>query len=149
MSLVIRRARAERVDAVKLYNLLCEMYPSVGLDIPRPVKNRIFARIRSTVEDGVAFLAEKDGEAVGTIGLLESPAWWSDRGPISDTFFYVRASSRAGGTAKALVTAAKNYAAQKEKKLVIGLLTGVDLFKKELFLARMGGQKIGAAYAFA
>lgn len=148
MSMTIRKARAVREDAVALYKLLCEMYSAVGLDMPRPVKNRIFERIRASVEDGVTFLAERNGEVVGALGVMHSPAWWSDQGPFVDTFFYVRPSARAGGTAKQLVREAERYVHSQNNKLVISLLTGVDLPRKEAFLERLGGKKIAAGYIF-
>jgi len=124
------------------------MHRVSGLDLPPVLPKKVLARIREAVENGVVFIAERGGKAVGILGLMWYEPWWSDKRALSDAFFYVQAGERQGGVAVKLLKKAQAFAVEKNSTLLVALYTGVDILRKELFLAKMGGRRVGAAYLF-
>ncbi|WP_054308197.1 GNAT family N-acetyltransferase [Mesorhizobium sp. 1M-11] len=93
------------------------------------------------VTSGAVFIAFRDDEPVGLMGLLcEQSAKSRHRATI--VMVYVRASERGAGTAKALLDALTRYA-QQEGILQLELTVSVENPAAQRFYAREGFAEIG------
>ena len=143
---MLRTAEPLKEDVVKIYDLLMDMHKNTGLSLPKVHPPKVLQRIGHAISQGMVFLAERPSGLVGALGVCKDTPWWSQQEHLADTFFYVKEGERHGGVAVKLLKAAQKYASAQERPLFINLLTGKDLFRKEMFLARLGFERVGSLY---
>lgn len=93
-----------------------------------------------------AWLAEEDGEPVGSIAVVETSPWYGDQRYYADGFFYVRSDKRASTVAVDLLNAAKAYAKERNKPLIVGLFNMDNIERKAVFLKRKGFRMAGGLF---
>jgi len=92
------------------------------------------------------FIAEVDGQPVGTIALREDTTWYSDDLHITDGWFYVLSEYRKSGIGVALLEAAKKFAEDKELPLLVGVFNMGDALQTSQMLERHGFKMAGGLF---
>ena len=93
-----------------------------------------------------AWVAEDDGEIVGSIGLQANAPWYAEMQYVSDLWTYVTPEYREHGVAGRLIEIAKDYAAEMEMPLMMGIFNDVDVERKIKFFEKMGFRMVGAQF---
>lgn len=76
----------------EVFGLILELHAEVGVAPLNPKKYG--DQCYSVISQGMTFVARADGVAVGTIGLIEDPFWYSDWSFLHDKWLYVRPEFR-------------------------------------------------------
>jgi GNAT superfamily N-acetyltransferase len=92
------------------------------------------------------FVAEVDGQPVGTIALREDTTWYSDDLHITDGWFYVLSEYRKSGIGVALLEAAKKFAEEKELPLLVGVFNMGNALQTSQMLERHGFKMAGGLF---
>ncbi len=138
--------RATKDDFEGLSDLLCGLFHAEHMAGPVgfPLNlAKAWAHILRVLEKGVVIVAVRDGEIVGSIGLIEEEPWWSADKMTADAWFYVAPSARSSRAARELLKAAD---AERKAPLIIGVFNAADLERKDFFFRRQGFAPLGAWY---
>jgi GNAT superfamily N-acetyltransferase len=92
------------------------------------------------------FIAEVDGQSVGTIALRQDSTWYSDDLHITDGWFYVLPNYRKSGVGVALLEAAKKFAEDKGLPLLIGVFNMGNALQTCQMLERHGFKMAGGLF---
>src|SRR5690606_7256198 len=79
-SVIVRLATQD--DAPKIFDLLKLMHAEVGLAPMAP--DKVVRRMVAAIDGGFVLVAERDGDIVGSIGLVVDSWWYSDRQLLRD-----------------------------------------------------------------
>lgn len=72
-----------------------------------------------TLEGGMTLIArDAEGTAIGTLGIIELPYWYSHGTYLQDVWLYVAPEHRGGGVLRAMLTKAKEFADARNKILI-------------------------------
>jgi len=119
MTITIERAQANEETFCDVFELLLELH-KVGGYAPLDEEKAI-ARTYEVLEHETVFIARnKDGKAVGTLGLHEVKFWYSDTSYLQDAWFFVLPRYRRGKAGVLLLRAAREEAEQRN---LLALLT--------------------------
>ena len=97
--------------------------------------------------DQMAFGVEDNSKLVGSLGLHRTSPWYSDSEYLADGWFYVLPEYRKTGVGKMLIDAAKEYAAEANLPLIIGVFTSEDADTKAQVMQRLGLTMVGGLFA--
>jgi GNAT superfamily N-acetyltransferase len=143
---MIREMRKEPDEVVAIYHLLTEMHADSHLALPEIDPKSVVDWITTCAETGKLFVAERDGKIVGALGIFPTKYWFSTDSFLTDRFFYVSPRHRNSSFASRLIDAAEDYALGEGMPLYIGVLSGVDVDRKDTFMVRSGFKRVGGAY---
>lgn len=137
--------QATEDDARAVYDLLAKhMHPESGIDLPPVDPMKTAGTILRAIAGGGVAVEERDGAIVGSIGLSPNESWWSVEPSVIDLWFYVHPDARASRAAVRLLRWAKDWAG--ERKLIVGVYSGVDLQRKTQFMLRQGFVQAGGVF---
>lgn len=145
--MIIRLAVAE--DTVKIMQLLKKTYDESSINYPKFIDCQAVIWIAGVISQNLTFVAESDGEIVGSIGFVPAVyPWNSQEYYMNDSWFFVESSYRNGGTASKLIEAAKNKAIECKATMRSGVMTGTEAEKKDRFCAMRGLKYAGGQFVF-
>lgn len=134
-------------DVPKLMPLLCEMHASGGLNFPPIDGEKVAEAMFGVVKGGLLLLAmNKEDKPVGILALMQQEFWFSKFNYVADMVFYVDAKHRSSSAALKLIKAAREIAGKMGVPLLMSVLNGVDVERKENFYTKMGFKKVGGTY---
>lgn len=144
MTVTVRHAT--ETDRALIWSMLLDMSKEMA---PYSVSlRRVDERIDQVLRRGVALIAENDGQAIGTIGLLgQAGSWFTDDRVVSDTWIYVRPDRRSIKAWGMLVLKAMEYARDNNLPLVLCLYTMKDTERKARLFER-AADRIMRAWRF-
>jgi len=93
-----------------------------------------------------AWVAERDGEIVGSIGLQSTSPWYTEVEYVGDLWLYVIPELRKDGVASTLVGFAKDEADARGMPLMVGLFNDAEVEGKISFFEKMGFRMVGAQF---
>ena len=86
------------------------------------------------------------GEPVGILALTEGTHWYSNEKFLGDLVFYVAPSSRTSRIASHLLRSATQYATMRGLPLLMAVVHGEDVARKDNFYERHGLARVGGVY---
>ena len=89
----------------------------------------------------------EEGVLIGSLGLHRTSPWYSDSEYLADGWFYVLPEYRKTGVGKMLIDAAKDYAAEAQLPLIVGVFTSEDAETKAKVMQKMGMTMVGGMFA--
>lgn len=100
------------------------------------------------VLDGLprVYLALLGGRIVGCLALRHEEWWWTGRPFVTDMVFFLAREARATTLARRLLEAGERYAESLGWPLLIGVLSGEDLHRKDVWFRRRGYRALGGLY---
>lgn len=141
----MRVSEASPTQILEIVDILLEMHKECPLPLGAPDR----AKIANGLASCTKFLAlDGDNYIAGILALREGPWWFSKEHFIGDLVFYVRPSHRASKAATLLLKRAKEYAKIKGLPLMMAVVSGVDVDRKDQFFARQNFKKVGGAYMY-
>lgn len=139
----LRVVEAVPNQATQIIDMLLEMHAECPLPLGTPSRSKIAGALSSCTKlvalDGDDYLA-------GILALREGEWWFSKERFIGDLVFYVRPSHRASRAAVLLLREAKKLAKMKDLPLFLGVMSGVDVERKDKLYARCGFTRVGGSY---
>ena len=135
----------ERVPGANpdILRLLTRMHEESSLDLP-PVNLGKVARALDKCSH--IFVALSSGCVVGVLALSRGEHWFSERQFLGDLVFYVAPEYRATRAAHMLLRLGKEAAIMEELPLMMAVVDGGDLDRKERFYERCGLKKLGSVH---
>lgn len=137
---------AKEKDIPAIGGLLVEMHASVPLNLPPIAPRKVEAALRHCMHNGRVFLGYKGEKLGGVLGIQEGEPWYSHGRFLADLVFFVAPSSRASRIASRLLRAASDYANMRGLPLLMAVVNGEDVERKDKFYARHGFTRIGGVY---
>lgn len=145
MSAVLDIRSGAPADLDLLYGLLVEMHAEVGISRLAPDKAR--GVIAHTLDTGVVFIAEHDGEMLGSIGCAVAQQWYSEDWFLGDFWAYVHPRARKTAAARMLLSAAREAAKLAHIPFIPGVFgTAQALGRKVKFYERLGFEPIAVMF---
>lgn len=114
--------------------------------VPKPDET-LLLDVKTVIDQGVAFVAEKAGIIYGAIGLVKDHWFFSKKEFLGDKWFYVRPEARSSRCAFKLMDKAKEVAEALEIPLILAHIYGEDIERKNRFYERQGFRQLGCVYA--
>ena len=111
-------------------------------------EHKVGGQIRFLLEAGRVFVADQDGEIVGTIMGMLTQWWFSEDPVVIDFALYVAPEFRQLGVARMLIYAMQQWAKEHDATLDIGISSGVQIERTGLLCESMGGVKVGGTYTW-
>lgn len=140
----MRVSEASPPQILEIVDMLLEMHGECPLPLGAPDR----AKIANGLASCKKFVA-LDGEYLaGILALREGPWWFSHERFIGDLVFYVRPSHRASRAALLLLKKAKEYARLRGLPLMMAVVSGVDVDRKDQFFMRQDFKKVGGVYMY-
>jgi GNAT superfamily N-acetyltransferase len=137
-------------DFGRMYDLIAENFSKEHQMGSLSAKNFDFEKGVLWWEENVACAAwaveDDDGKFIGSLGLHEETPWYSNKPYLIDGWFYVRPEHRFNNIGTVLVEAAKEYAAERELPLMIGIFNMEDINEKVEAFQRMGMKLASATF---
>jgi GNAT superfamily N-acetyltransferase len=118
--------------------LLDKMHSESGLKLPAVDHTKVLESLINSVVFAV--------EDKGIIALQEGEHWFSREKFIGDLVFYVDSDFRHMPIAVKLLREAQNYAKIRDLPLMLAVVDGNDIERKDAFYIRMGFQNAGGIY---
>lgn len=106
-----------RDETRRIAAFLTALYAEVGVtaEAATPNPGKAVQGVYDTIRDGVVLVAERDGQIVGSLGLVEYPIWYADATALGDKWFFVSPSERGGDVLEALLAATADVATELAK----------------------------------
>lgn len=136
----IERITGSNPDVLRL---LVRMHEESGLRLP-PVNLGKVARALDKCSH--IFVALSSGSVVGILALVRGEHWFSEREFLGDLVFYVAPEFRATRAAHMLLRLGKEAAIMEELPLMMAVVDGDDLDRKERFYEQCGLRKLGSVH---
>jgi hypothetical protein len=93
MTITVRYAEGDQ-DVAAIHQFLCLVG---GPTLPGPINPiKSMIEVRRVVQQDCALMAFKNGELVGTLGLIRPEAWWGDLHFLANRWFFTLPRLRAG-----------------------------------------------------
>lgn len=143
-ALKLRRARKE--DLQDIYWLLVKyMHPECGLAELAPT--RVAHEVMAVLSHGYAFVVERDGKIVGSVGLLMGePFWYSQEVRLFDRWIYVHPEHRATGAGDMLIGAMQQLSEASGIPLLSAVFSPTDTDRKNAYFRRRGFTPVGEIF---
>lgn len=137
---------ANKADAVELLHLLTAMHGEAPVAHSPIDASRAFDFIHHVIGSGAVFIAERDGDLVGSLGCMPGMDWWSSETVLKDAWNYVRPEHRASRAGYLLFKAYSETARNMGLKRKSAVVNGQDIDRKDKFFARFGMVPAGSIY---
>jgi GNAT superfamily N-acetyltransferase len=128
-----------------LMPLLYKMHSESGLSLP-PLDE---AKCLKSLGNSIVLVSEENQEITGMLALQIGEHWFSREKFIGDLVFYVDSDWRASQYAIKLLQKAKERATIEGLPLLLGVVDGKDVERKDMFYVRQGFKKAGGIYMWA
>jgi L-amino acid N-acyltransferase YncA len=138
---------ADEGDIPAIGRLLVEMHQSSGLDMPPLSPGKIEATLEDVLATGIIFLGMRNGEVAGVLALKEASHWFSEGRFFGDVVFYVGLKHRQSALGPQLLRRASRYAKMRGLPLLMAVVNGVDVDRKDKLYKRLGFRHIGGVYS--
>ena len=129
----------------QLLPLLHKMHEESGLKLPAIDDAKV---LKSLASCDVIFVAEDEGRYAGLIALAEGEHWFSKSRFMGDLVFYVDSDWRHMQIAVKLLQSAQNCAKMKGLPLMLAVVDGNDVERKDAFYRRRGFKNAGGIYVW-
>ena len=138
---------ADEGDLDKMCILLMEMqhHDKLGMPPINPIKMQ--EAIRDCIQNGKVFVAKKEDDIVGILALKKGSHWFSDGTFLGDLVFFVSPRCRKSTLGSRLLRAASQYASISRLPLLMAVVSGEDVSRKDAFYSRHGFSRIGGVFA--
>ncbi|MCR9254696.1 MAG: GNAT family N-acetyltransferase [Alphaproteobacteria bacterium] len=136
---------ADRGDLLQVFRIIEALHREHDARLPTFSEAKAAAALLDVLDSGMCFVAEKDGNVVGSIGLVKRPYWFSTESAWSDLWFYVLPEHR-GRAGLDLLRAVKARATDLNERVVLGVSTGDAGGRKDRLYRRLGFEPIGGMY---
>lgn len=133
--IVVRPAEGE-ADYHIIFALLLVQHAEVGRAQVNPRKSGIY--IYRVMTEGAAYVIERDGQPIGSIGLSVVPFWYSDEKFWSEEWLFIVPAHRDGAALRAVMTELKVLGEQTS--LPVSLVVFNEKRKKSTGIARIAEQ---------
>ena len=133
-------------DIYPQYKLLREAKKGFGYPTHEHNAEKAIDQLSISANQGLNFLAKKDGEIIGCMVLCYDQLWFSDETFLVDLAYYVDDNHRKSSVAVRLLDRGKKRARELGLPLHISVTYGTDVERKEKFFLRYGFEKIGGNY---
>lgn len=137
---------AKEKDIPAIGTLLVQMHASIPMDLPPIAPHKVEAALRQCMQVGRIFLGYKGDKLGGVLAVQEGEHWYSHGKFLGDLVFYVAPCARASRIASHLLRAAVGYATMRGLPLLMAVVNGEDVERKDKFYARHGFSRIGGVY---
>ena len=137
---------AKERDIPEMGTLLLEMHHTSPMLLPPVAPHKVEAALRQCLREGRVFVARR-GRIVGILALQAVEQWYSHEKFLGDLVFYVSPSSRVSRVASKLLRAATEYATMRELPLLMAVVHGEDVERKDQFYVRHGFSRVGGVYS--
>ena len=137
---------AKEKDIPDICSLLVEMHQSVPLKLPPLAPRKVVAALCHCMQNGRVFLGYKGEKLGGVLGVQEGEHWFSHGKFLADLVFFVSPGARASRIASLLLRSATEYATMRGLPLLMAVVNGEDVERKDKFYARHGFTRIGGVY---
>lgn len=137
---------AKERDIPAIGALLMQMHQTSPLPLPPVAPHKVEASLRECLRHGKIFIATRESKVLGVLALQEGEHWYSTGRFLADLCFYVEAGSRTSRIASHLLRAASEYANIRGLPLLMAVVHGEDVVRKDNFYARHKFQRIGGVY---
>lgn len=137
---------AKEKDIPAMGGLLVEMHASIPMKLPPIAPHKVEAALRHCMQNGRIFLGYKKEKLAGILGIQEGEHWYSHGKFLADLVFFVSPGARSSRIASHLLRAASEYATIRGLPLLMAVVNGEDVERKDWFYARHGFQRIGGVY---
>lgn len=142
MKLTIRIARPSDIEPI--LNLLADYHTDAHAGFP--AMKREIARKVVTAHIGSTLVAALDGRIVGVTALKRDGWWWTDEEFMADVYTYAQKEYRKYGVGMRLIRAAKAYASACGLPLIMAVISGTDVERKDKLYGRLGLMRVGGVY---
>jgi len=133
-------------DIYPQYKLLREAKKGFGYPTEEHNAEKAIDQLSISANEGLNFLAKKDGEIIGCMVLCYDQLWFSDETFLVDLAYYVDGNHRKSSVAVRLLSTGKKKARELGLPLHMSVTYGTDVERKEKFFLRYGFEKIGGNY---
>jgi L-amino acid N-acyltransferase YncA len=140
-------AVAKEKDIPAIGGLLMQMHHTAPMKLPPVAPHKVEAALRDCLKDGRIFVAHRGDKLVGVLALQEVEHWYSHGKFVGDLVFYVDAGARTSRIASRLLRAASDYATIRGLPLLMAVVHGEDIVRKDHFYARHGFARVGGVYS--
>jgi GNAT superfamily N-acetyltransferase len=137
---------AKEGDIVDIVPLLVQMHGTSPTPLPPIAPHKLLGALKDSLDGGRMFVARR-GRVVGILALTEGTHWYSDEKFLGDLVFYVAPCSRTSRIASHLLRAATEYATMRGLPLMMAVVHGEDVQRKDNFYARHGFIRVGGVYS--
>jgi len=138
---------AKEGDIPAMGTLLVQMHHEVPVGLPPVAPHKVEAALRGCIQGGRIFLAHKGERLVGILALQEGEHWYSHGKFLGDLVFYVAPCARTSRIASGLLRSAVEYATMRKLPLLMAVVHGEDVARKDDFYARQGFDRVGGVYS--
>lgn len=145
----LRQAQENQVDLEKLIKLLMVFANEQKMGSLSASNLNFLKGVQWVVMNlkcAVWVVEDESGEFVGSIGLNETTAWYSDVPYLADGWFYVLPEHRASKVGTELLDAAKAFAKDKQMPLLVGLFNMEQVEAKVEMMKRKGFMQVGGLF---
>jgi GNAT superfamily N-acetyltransferase len=142
---MIRVAKEGDIPAIGA--LLVEMHAGAPVGLPPIAPHKVEAALGDCLQGGRIFLALKGDRLAGVLALQEGEHWYSHGKFLGDLVFYVAPCARTSRIASHLLRAALEYATMRELPLLMAVVHGEDVVRKDAFYERHGFTRVGGVYS--
>ena len=137
---------AKEGDIPDICSLLVEMHQDVPLRLPPLAPHKVVAALKNCLDTGRIFLGYKGGKLVGVLAVHDGEHWFSNEKFLGDLVFFVSPRGRTSRVASLLLRNATEYATMRGLPLLMAVVNGEDVERKDKFYARHGFTRIGGVY---
>lgn len=144
---ILRQARYQ--DIPHLEKLIVEGIKESSFRYPMPEQPAFYHQLTTTIFQGLGFVTVQD-KALSGMGFLGISSWpWAPNSNfLTDEYYLVGKEFRASNAAVLLLDAMKGKAAEVSVPFVLSSSNGVDIERKDEFMERHGGERIGSMFCF-
>lgn len=147
MNAVIRPAAASELG--DFLPLLHNMHRESAIKWPSYDDRKILGALEQCFETGCVFGAfDVPHLPVGILALAEGEHWFSTHKFLGDLVFYVHPNHRRSTVARRLLEAGKRLATDSGLPLMLAVVDGRDVERKDAFYERGGFNRIGGVFAY-
>jgi len=137
---------AKTGDRLAIYALMEMSHGSAAYAMAPMDPAKCIAHIDGCMREGFAMVGDVNDEVVGCLLGAENAPWFSSQKRASDLFTYVDPDYRRTGLGLRLYRAFRAWAHERNLKVSLGQLTGVETERMERLFERFGLTKMGASY---
>lgn len=138
---------AKEGDIPAIGALLMQMHRTSPMQLPLVAPHKVEGALHDCLAEGRIFVAHKGDRLVGVLALQEVEHWYSHGKFIGDLVFYVDAGARTSRVASHLLRAAAEYATMRGLPLLMAVVHGEDVVRKDNFYERHGFARVGGVYS--
>lgn len=147
----ITRLQANETDGVRVGTFLLETFAKehrFGTVTGGEVNvGRAWEHVWDVLENGAAWVVENDaGDVLGSVSVVPTQLWWTDRQYLRDGWLYVEPSSRGTPAFIMLMETVEAYARADNRPLVVQVFNSGTAELAGKLLGRRGYAALGGTY---